>query len=197
MNHYHIKMFEEFRNEQVNEGVKDWIIGGLMALSSFGSVSGQDLDKSTVKSPTTRTEYQIHQDQLDSKSIDSFLKYHKKIVDQSNGLNFSQDGKYTMIKGSGFFASISKGGTYNKYSCFIGFGNEEKPDAQISITLKDDGVISLIYGEERLKGDQTIDFGGVQRTRKAGTQLMNQTELEEGDKGYDECMQILDLFNKG
>ena len=56
-------------------------------------------------------------------------------------------------------------------------------DAQISITLKDDGVISLIFGEDRLKEDQVLgDFAG---TRKKGTQLMDQTELKKGNKGYD------------
>ena len=130
---------------------------------------------------------------LDQKVINGFLKYSSKILSQSGKLSFSKEGKFSLIKGIGFFGSISQGTGYNKYSCFIGFGDESKPDAQINITLKNDGVISLIFGEERLKEDQVGDFVG---TRKKGTQLMDQTELKKGDKGYDEAVKILNLFNQ-
>jgi hypothetical protein len=187
----HIKEFKTFNsNEELNEGLKDWLIGGLMALSSVGF--SQDMDKSINVKSTDRTEYQIHQSQLDNNVISGFLKYSNKITNQQNKLSYSKDGKYTLIKGSGFSATISKGSGYNKYSCFIGFGDESKPDAQMSITLKDDGVISLIFGEERRKED--VHIGGSIGTLKKGEQPMTQTELKKGDKGYTEAMNILNIF---
>jgi hypothetical protein len=189
----YIKEFEKFDSEkELNEGLKEWLIGGLMALSSVGFT--QDMDKSINVKSTDRTEYQIHQSQLDNNVISGFLKYSNKITSQQNKLSYSKDGKYTLIKGSGFSATISKGSGYNKYSCFIGFGEESKPDAQISITLKDDGVISLIFGEERRKED--VHIGGIIGTLKKGEQPMTQTELKKGDRGYDDALNILNIFNK-
>jgi hypothetical protein len=189
----HIKKFESFSSEEeLNEGLKDWLIGGLMALSSVGV--SQDMDKSINVKSTDRTEYQIHQSQLDNKVISGFLKYSNRIINQQDKLSYSKDGKYTLIKGPGFSASISVGKGYSKYSCFIGFGDEAKPDAQMCITLKDDGVISLIFGEERRKED--VQVGGIIGTLKKGEQPMTQTELNKGDRGYNEALKILNIFNQ-
>jgi hypothetical protein len=199
----YIKLYEQFncnkldRNESIDEGIKDWIIGGLIALSTVGSTFGQNDDGlDVVKSPTTKTEYQIHKEQLDLKVINGTLKYTNKILSQSNKLKFKKEGKYTIITGEGFSASFKQGTVYSKYNCFIGFGDENKPDAQISITLKDNGIISIIFGEERVKEDYIVhDFSG-DRVVKKGTQLMSQTEVRKGDKGYDQFIKVLDLFNQ-
>jgi hypothetical protein len=177
----HIKKFESFNSEEeLNEGLREWLIGGLMALSSVAF--SQDIDRSVSNSKSAeRTEYQIHQSQLNNKVISGFLKYSNKIIGQQDKLSYSKDGKYTLIKGPGFSASISEAKGYNKYSCFIGFGEEAKPDAQICITLKDDGVISLIFGDV---------------INKNGQQPMSQTELNKDDKGYDDALKILNIFNQ-
>jgi hypothetical protein len=193
-----IKNYQSFiesieNNQEINESLKDWLIGGLIALSSIGVMKGQDLDNVDVKSPTTKTEYSIHKSQIDVGAVSNFVKKYDSI--KSSDLTYTQDGKYTIAKGSGFYGSSKEGTGYNKESCYIVFGDENNPSSQISITLKDDGTVSLMYGGGKTTKDivQYDAAGNPARTIKAGTQLMDQTELKKGDRGYKEA---IDTLNK-
>jgi hypothetical protein len=193
----HIKLYKDFKNtEELNEGLKEWLIGGLMALSSAAFSQSNDgiVD---VESPITKTEYQIHMDQLDYKAIDGFIKYANKIKEQKDKIVFSEDDGHLLIKGKDFSATSKESKSkYTVYSCYIIFGDNDplKLEAQININLKDDGVISIMFGEERLKEDKVI--GGFVGTYKKGSQLLTQTELRKGDKGYSEAMNIINIFSK-
>jgi hypothetical protein len=186
-----IKTYEQFNNvhsSSVNEGIKDWLVGGLLALSSISASFGQDLDKqlSTVKSPNSQTQYSVSHRSQDSNVINGLIKCHKIIT--SDNLNFSDYGKQTIIEGNNFSASFSKGTKYNIYSTYVVFGNESDPDFILNISLKDDNNISIMYGKEK-----TIStFPGNQS--KELVQQMTQVEISKNDRGYNEALEILNLF---
>jgi hypothetical protein len=177
----YVKTFESFNSQdEINEGLKDWVIGGLIALSSIGSINAQNTDGESVTSPTTRTEYQIHQSQLDNNVIKKLTKYHNMVMKHSKDFVKSQDGKYTLTKAANFITSSKPGMGYNKKVVFIGIGDESHPDAQICLTLKDDGVISVCIGDER--------------NEKDGTQPMDQTEIIKSDIGYNLALELVNAL---
>ena len=185
----HLKTFESYQNEETNEGLKDIVIGGLIALSSIGIAKSQDLD-TKVTSPTTRTEYQIHQAQLDNEVQSKLINYSKLIKSNIKDSNKTQEGKYTITKGNNFIASSKGASGYSQKSVMIIFGTESKIDHELHITLKDDGIISVII-DDKIKETHDRGFGGV---IEKGTKIMDQTEIRKGDVGYQEALQILNLF---
>jgi hypothetical protein len=185
----HLKTFESYQNEETNEGLKDIVIGGLIALSSIGAAKSQDLD-TKVTSPTTRTEYQIHQSQLDNEVQSKLVNYYKLIKSNIKDSKKTQEGKYTVTKGSNFTATSKGSSGYSQKSVMIAFGTESKIDGELHITLKDDGIISVI-ADDVIKKTTDRGFGGV---IKKGTKVMDQTEIRKGDVGYGEALGILNLF---
>ena len=184
----HIKLYEDFSDEKVDEGFKDWVIGGLLALSSINPSLGKD----SAISPTNQIEYQVQSTDSEDIIVSGLLKYYNKIA--TSKLSFSKDGKFITVKGNNFTGGFSQGTGYNKYNCFFVFGNQNKPDAQLSITMKDDGSVSIYFAEERLKATREVDLGVAKRKMRKGTQLFNQTEIKKGEKGYNEAIKILNLF---
>lgn len=199
----YLKSYESYNQyneeEQIDESLKSFLIGSLLALSSLGGVKAQSADADQkISSPETKTEYQIHQSQLDQGVISKLNKWDSKIQSEIQSwrkegpikLPQTMEGKYKITKGKGFSASSKAGTGYNKKNCFIFFGPESNPDCQLSLTLKDDGTISVMIGDS--KTVKTEMRGDV--LSEAGTLLMDQTELRPTDKGYKMAMNLLDMF---
>jgi hypothetical protein len=184
---HNFKSFNEQKEEELNEGFKDWVLGSLIALSSFAA-SGQDMDKA-VKADNGHT-YQISTKGNSDRSIVSgFIKYQKQIVQQKGTITKVKNGKYITIKGQGFSGGVSPGSGYSKGNVFITFGSEKDPTAQINVSLKDDGAISIMFGEGHHAHYASTGLG----LRVSNSQTLSQTELRKGDPGYKEALDLLEL----
>ena len=182
---HNFKSFNEQKEEELNEGFKDWVLGSLIALSSFVA-SGQDMDKA-VTADNGHT-YQIST-KGDRSIVSGFIKYQKQIVQQKGKISKVKDGKYITIKGQGFSGGASPGSGYSKGNVFIAFGSEQNPTAQINVSLKDNGVISIMFGEGHHAHYASTGLG----VKVSNSQTLSQTELRKGDPGYQEALDLLEL----
>ena len=176
----HIRPFDSFQEKHImNEGVKDWLIGGLIALSSIGGVKGQE----TVKSPTTKTEFQIQQEQSSPDLFKKVMDYHKRIMSHINKMTKEKDDKgYELSSSSEFTATSKLGGRYTKKSVMVTFGdvaNLWTSDA-FSASLKDNDEITVYVTTEKPDGSVTPK--------------MSQLTLKKGDDGYKEALEIINAL---
>jgi hypothetical protein len=188
----YIKTYESFNlynndemNDEMNEGLKTFLIGGLIALSTLlpNTANATNIQSSNGEN------YKIELSENDNVIINGFLKYYKNIISQKDNVKFSKDGNYIITQGSNFNSSSKENTSgYNLYSSFTMVGDEKSPDAQINITLKDDGTISLMFGEGAAKGGTTKIMG---KTSNVDYQKMSQVEISKGEHGYDEANNLL------
>jgi uncharacterized glyoxalase superfamily protein PhnB len=189
----YIKKYENFNTtsnqEELNEGLKDWLIGGLIALSSIGGVMGQDKSTS-VYSPEQKTELEVHKLGLDDKIQSKLLDYHKLIKGYSSQFKKTKDGKYTITEAGDLYASAKEGGKYTIKDVYIIIGDKNNPSKELQISHKDNGNISVTINTV---AEKEVDrgFGGV---LKAGSKVYNQCEMMKGDKGYSEALELLNMF---
>lgn len=182
---HNFKSFNEQKEEELNEGFKDWVLGSLIALSSFVA-SGQDMDKA-VDAKNGHT-YEITT-KGDRSIVSGFIKYQKQVLQQKGTITKVKNGKYITIKGRGFSGGASPGSGYSKGNVFIAFGSEEDPTAQINVSLKDDGTISIMFGEGHHAHYASTGLG----VKVSNSQTLSQTELHKGDPGYKEALELLEL----
>jgi len=178
------KSFNEQKEEELNEGFKDWVLGSLIALSSFAA-SGQDMDKAV----TTNNGHKYEITKGDRSIVSGFIKYQKQILQQKGTITKVKKGKYITIKGRGFSGGASPGSGYSKGNVFIAFGSEEDPTAQINVSLKDDGAISIMFGEGHHAHYASTGLG----LKVSTSQTLSQTELHKGEPGYKEALELLEL----
>ena len=176
---------QKLNDEQLNEGFKNWILGSLIALSSF-AVSGQDIDNSVTTN--TGHKYEIT-NKNDISIVKGFIKYQKQILQQKGTISKVKDGKFTTIKGQGFSGGSSLGSGYSKGNAFFAFGSEKDPTAQINVSLKDDGTISIMFGEGH---HAHYTSTGLDLTI-SNSQTLSQTEVHKGEPGYKEALELLEL----
>lgn len=186
----YIKTFENYsENETIDEGVRSWIAGGLMALSTLTSC-GNNKTGEPVTGKSSPTEIRSN---TKATPQQNFLKLTKVFKNKSTELKQSVDGDYHLIEGSNINGFGKKGTGYSLYNVYVSFGDPNQPNETISIKQNDVGVISIYYGCPSTS-DRVIDVLGSQKTKKAGSMVETQFELNEGDLGYHEALEIIKIF---
>jgi hypothetical protein len=188
----YLKTFESFINEEepINEGFKHWLMGGLIALSSLGGVSKA---KAQDKINTLNTETQVKTQQNEN-DIKKLLDYHYSIISKKDEFKQAKEGNYLVTKTDDFVALSGK----NKYNgadnVNVTWGNPWSNEGkELRLTLYENGTIS-IYIDHIVEKD--IDRGISGGITKAGKKVLNQFDLNKGDKGYDEAINIINIFSE-
>lgn len=96
----------QFSEETIEEGMKDWLLAGLITLSTLGGVKVYQMDKEAEADRKAQTEYydNILSKALEKMSDDDKTRLGYKINDKTKDMSLSFDTKITPIE----YARINK-----------------------------------------------------------------------------------------